>query len=144
MPIFVQHYIFSVLVFKQKLMTIHQSYFKFLKPFTRLQFTLLPYWIISASEVFQQHIEKIIEGSEWERNTEDDIIMWVWTLKKLDIHTKQVLNRIRTSGLKLKKDKCVFAASQLMFLRHITSGKEISTDSEKFRAIKDMLFPRFK
>ena len=105
-----QHYIFSVLVFKQKLMTIHQSYFKFLKPFTRLQFTLLPYWIISASEVFQQHIEKIIEGSEWERNTEDDIIMWVWTLKKLDIHTKQVLNRIRTSGLKLKKDKCVFCS----------------------------------
>lgn len=144
MPIFVQNYIFSVLVFKQKLMRIHQSYFTFLKPFTRPQFTLLPYWIISASEVFQQHIEKIIEGSECERNTQDDIIMWVCTLNKLDIHTKQVLNRIQTSDLKLKKDKCVFAASELMFLRHTTSGKEISTDSEKVRAIKDMLFPRFK
>ena len=86
----------------------------------------------------------MIEGSEGERNTQDDIIMWVWILNKLDIHTKQVLNRIRTSGLKLKKDKCVFAASKLMFLRDITSGKEISTDSEKVSAIKDMLFPRFK
>ena len=86
----------------------------------------------------------MIEGSEGERNTQDDIIMWVWILNKLDIHTKQVLNRIRTSGLKLKKDKRVFAASELMFLRHITSGKEISTDSEKVSAIKDILFPRFK
>ena len=59
---------------------------------------------------FQQHIEKIIESSEGERNTQNDIIMWVWILNKLDIHTKQVLNRIRTSGLKLKKDKRVFCS----------------------------------
>lgn len=109
MPIFVKNYIFSVLVFQQKLMGIHQSYCTFLKPFTILQFTLLPYWIISESEVFSNSTLKI-EGSEGERNTQDDIIMWVWILNKLDIHTKQVLNRIRTSGLKLKKDKCVFCS----------------------------------
>ena len=116
----------------------------FSTPFDRLQFKRLPYWIHSASQVFQKDIEEIIEGCEGARNSQDDIIIWGSTLTQLDIPTELVLNRIRKSGLKLNKNKCVFGATELIFLGHKTSEKGISPDPEKVKTIKDMSFPSSK
>ena len=82
----------------------------FSAPFGRLLFKRLPYGIHRASEVFQQDIKEIIEGCEGARDSHNDIIIWRSSQIQLDIHTEQVLNRIRKSGLKLSKDKCDFGA----------------------------------
>ena len=82
----------------------------------------------SANEVFQQAIKERTEGCEGARNSQDDII-WESTLNQLDNRT--VLNRIRKSGLKLNKDKCVFGATKLIYWGHKISGKGISPDLEK-------------
>ena len=66
--------------------------------------------------------------------------MWGSTLNQLGILIKQVLNRIRKSGLKQNKDKCVFGATKLIFLGHKISGKEISPDLEKLGESKTCLF----
>ena len=109
--------------------------------FGRLRFKHLPYGIHSAIEVFQKDIEEIIEGA---RNSHNDFIIWGSTLTQLDIHTELVLDRIRKSGLKLNKNKCVFEATELIFLEHKISEKGISPDTEKVKAIKDMSFPSSK
>ena len=113
----------------------------FSTPFGRLRFKRLPYGIHSASEVFQKDFEEIIEGCEGARNSQDDIIIWGSTLTQLDSRTGLVLNRIRKSGLKLNKNKCVFGATELIFLGHKISEKGISPDPEKVKAIRDMPFP---
>ena len=83
----------------------------------------------------------MIEGCEGARNSQDDIIIWGSTLTQLDIRTELVLNRIRKSGLKLNKNKCVFGATELIFLGHKISEKGISPDPGKVKTIKDMPFP---
>ena len=77
-------------------------------------------------------------------NSQDDIIIWGSTLTQLDIRTEEVLNKIRKSGLKLNKNKCVFGATGLIFLGHKISEKGIPPDPEKVKAIKDMPFPSSK
>ena len=47
----------------------------FLRPFGRILFKLLPYGIHSAGEIFQQDLNKLIEGCEGGRNRKDDIII---------------------------------------------------------------------
>ena len=48
----------------------------FATPFGRFCFKRLPNGILSASEIFQADISKIIEGLEGARNSKDDIIVW--------------------------------------------------------------------
>ena len=107
----------------------------FLTPFGRLQFKHLRYGIYIASEVCQQDIDKIIEGCEGARNSQDYIIIWGSTLHQLDICTNQVLNRIlKKSSVKVNKYKCVFGMNELILLGHKISGKGISPDPEKVKA----------
>ena len=61
---------------------------------------------------------------------------------QLDIFTKLILNRIRKPGLKSNKDKCVFGATELIFLWHKISGKRIPPNPEKVKATKEMPFPK--
>ena len=103
----------------------------FSTPFSRLRFKRLPYEIHSASKFFQKDIEEITEGCEGARNNQDDIIISGSTLTQLDIRTELVLNKIRKSGLKLNKNKCVFGATELIFLGHKISEKGISPNAEK-------------
>ena len=46
--------------------------------------------------------------------------------------------------MKLNKGKCDFGVTELIFLRHKISGKEIFPDPEKVKAIKDMTFPKWE
>ena len=125
----------ALVIGKEKKTRSWQNYSHF--PFNRL-----PYRIQSTGEVFQQDIEEIIEGCEGTRNRREDIIIWGSTLNQLEIRTEQVLNRISKSDLKLNKGKCSFGATELIFLGHKMSGKGISPDPEKVKAIKDMFFPK--
>ena len=73
-----------------------------------------------------------------------NIIIWGLTLNQLDIHTEQFLNRIQKSGLKVNKDKCVFGATELIFLVNKISGKGISPEPGKVKAINSTHIPKSK
>ena len=88
----------------------------FATPFGRYRFKRLPYGIHSASEVFQLNVSEIIEDCEGAKNSQDDIIIWGTTIEQLHNRTKKVLQKIRLSGLKLNKSKCIFNATDLTFL----------------------------
>jgi len=72
------------------------------------KFKRLPFGIRSASEVFQHNVSEIIENIEGARNSQDDIIIWADTQKKLTERTKEVLDAIKLSGMKLNRAKCIF------------------------------------
>ena len=46
--------------------------------------------------------------------------------------------------MKLNKDKCVFGATELIFLGHKILRKRVSPDPEKNKAMKDIACPKFK
>ena len=77
-----------------------------------------PQGILSASEIFQANISEIIEGLEGARNSQDDITIWGETLTEHNNHVSKVMTKIRESGLKLNKSKCVFGVQSITFLGH--------------------------
>ena len=113
-------------------------------PFGRYRFKRLPFGIHSASEVFQAEVANIISGIEGCANSQDDIIVWGATKKEHDQRLRSCLTRIRQSGLKLNRSKCIFTSKSLTFLGHIISADGVKPDPTKVNAIKDMPIPKSK
>ena len=116
----------------------------FSTPFGRFRFNRMPYGIHSASEIFQKAVAEIIIGIENAANMQDDIIIWGSSQKEHDEVLIKVLDRIRESGLKLNKGKCVFSKSEVTFLGHVVSSSGIRLDPTKCSAITDMPTPTNK
>ena len=116
----------------------------FSTPFGRYKFLRLPFGIVSAPEIFHAAVAEIIEGLDGVANEIDDIIVWGSTLEIHNQRLHAVFERIRQSGLKLNKDKCVIGATELSYLGHVTSDEGIKPCHEKIQAILDMPLPQCK
>ena len=53
-----------------------------------------------------------------------------------------VFNRLRESGLTLKRNKCEFGKTSIKFFRLIFTDQEISPDSEKVEALQQLEVPK--
>jgi hypothetical protein len=113
-------------------------------PFGRHRFKRLPFGIHSAAEVFQKKISEIISDIEGAANDQDDIIVFGKDSEEHDIALKQVLDRVRESGLKLNKKKCTFRMTEITFLGHLISADGIKPDPRKIEAILKMPTPTSK
>ena len=116
----------------------------FNSPYGRYKFKGLPFGVLHASEVFQADVAEILEGIEGVQNAQDDIIVWGKTKVEHDSRLRNVLRRIRDSGLKLNKEKCMFNVSELTYLGHILTSEGVKPDPKKKRAITNMQFPQSK
>ena len=61
----------------------------------------------------------------------DDVIIYSKTFKDHLLHLEEVLNRIRKANLRLKAEKCHFAAAELQFLGHVVGKEGVKPDPEK-------------
>ena len=113
-------------------------------PFCRFSFQRLPFGIHSASEICQAKISEILEGIEGALNSQDDIIIWGSDKAELAARTTKVLDSIRSSGLKLYKEKCKFEAQTTTFLGHKISAHGVEADPAKITAILSMPEPTSK
>ena len=53
----------------------------------------------------------------------------------------QMLSRIRSAGLKVKRAKCQFGQTSVKFLGHIISAKGTEPDPTKIQAVQDFPTP---
>ena len=113
-------------------------------PFGRHRFKRLPFGTHSAAEVFQKKISEIISDIEGAANDQDDIIVFGKDSEEHDKALKQVLDRVRESGLKLNKKKCTFRMTEITFLGHLISADGIKRDPRKIEAILKMPTPTSK
>lgn len=58
--------------------------------------------------------------------------------KELSNRTVKVLDKVRNSGLKLNKSKCIIGAESVTFLGHKISASGVSPDPAKVKAINDI------
>lgn len=71
-------------------------------------------------------------------NVMDDILVWGADKEQHDKRPRQLLDRIRSINLKLNKDKCKIAMTEIQYIGHILSAEGLKPDQEKVRAIMDM------
>ena len=101
------------------------------------QYTRPPYGVSSAPGIFQRTMDNLLQGLPQVVVRVDDILV---TGNDDTSHLQNlgaVLGRLSAAGLRLKRDKCVFMASEVVYLGYRINHKGIHPVADKVRAIVD-------
>lgn len=84
------------------------------------QFKVLPFGLVNAPATFERLMERILAGLQWEICLVylDDIIVFADSFEEYMQRLSQVLERIKTAGLKINPKKCHFLQMEVDFLVH--------------------------
>ena len=107
------------------------------------EFTRMPFGLCNGPATFQRLMEIVLAGLQWECCVVyvDDILVCSETLEDHVAHLRQVFDRLRQGGLKLKPSKCTFLCDKVVFLGHVISADGISPDPAKTEKVRDFPVP---
>ena len=118
----------------QELVTIntHKGLFKY---------TRLPLGVASAPAIFQQTMESLLQGLPMVCVYIDDILVSGKTPEEHLHNLNEVLQRLESAGLHLKKEKCSFCLPEVDYLGHTISAEGLTPSPSKTRAITAVTKP---
>ena len=99
------------------------------------RYNRLPFGVSSAPGIFQRAMESLLQGIPNIAIYLDDILISGTSeeehLKTLEI----VLGRLQDAGLKLKRDKCLFMRSSVVYLGYLIDADGLHPMPDKVKAI---------
>ena len=101
------------------------------------RYTRLPFGVASVPAVFQRTMETVLKGMPMVIAYLDDILVAGRIEQEHLTHLAQVLERLDSAGMKLKKEQCAFALPQVEYLGHAISEEGLRPSASKVRAIKE-------
>lgn len=106
------------------------------------RYNRLPFGVSSAPGIFQKTMDTMLQGIEGVHAYIDDIIIVGRTKEEHRVRLKSVLNRIKDFGFHVRRDKCSFEKSKIVYLGFIIDKDGIRADPKKIAAITDMPVPQ--
>ena len=106
------------------------------------RYSRLPFGIASAPAVFQQIMEKILNGIPKVVVYIDDILVSGTTDAEHLENLGQVLTKLEEHGLRLKREKCSFMQPSVEYLGYLIDAEGIHTTPEKVAAIVNAPEPK--
>jgi len=105
---------------------------------------VLPFGLISAPATFQRLMEQVLSGLHWKTLLVylDDIVVISPDFPTHVSRLREVFERLRGAGLKLKLSKCTLLQPEVKYLGHIVGRHSVATNPKKVRAIKDWVTPQ--
>ncbi|XP_039015947.1 uncharacterized protein LOC120146474 [Hibiscus syriacus] len=108
------------------------------------EFLVMPFGLTNApatfctlmNQVFHDYLDKFVVIYL------DDIMIFSTSIEEHLEHLRLVLTRLQENRLFVKKEKCVFAQTQVQFLGHIIERGRIRMDKEKVKAIQEWPTPQ--
>lgn len=104
----------------------------------------LPFGISASSSIFQQCMDNILLGIPGVSALLDDVIIGGPNVQEHDKRLEEVLQRLSSSGLKLKREKCVIKVTDIEFLGYRVDAQGIHPTDSKVNAIKKAPKPKNK
>ena len=101
------------------------------------RYTCLPFGVASASAIFQHTMETLLQELPMVCVYIDDILVAGKTEEEHIAKLRQVLIRLDTAGMRLKKQKCSFSLSEVEYLGHCISAEVLKPSKSKVKAILD-------
>lgn len=101
----------------------------------------LPFGVKSAPGIFQEVIDKILNGLVGVVSYFDDILIGAETMSECRSRTLSVLERLQRHNVQANFKKCVFFESEIEYLGHRVSKKGVSPSRDKVKAITEATPP---
>lgn len=118
--------------------SVERTLTRFITPWGRFCFNVLPFRITSGFEKFQKNMSQILQGWEGVECNIDDVLVHGKDQTKHDQRFEAVLVRLVEAGVTLNLDKCQFSTDRATFLGHAIRSSGIEADPEKLQAIADL------
>lgn len=108
------------------------------------EFNVMAFGLATAPSVFQNLMNEVLGEvrDKYAIAYLDDVIVYSKTAEEHLAHLKDILNRLRKAGLKLKSSKCDFFKREIHYLGHVINKDGIRPEEEKVKAIKELPPPR--
>jgi hypothetical protein len=108
------------------------------------EFTRLSFGLTNAPSGFARLMSHVLKGMSSSEVLVyvDDIMVHGKTFQATLSSLREVLSRLRASGLKLKPKKCQLFKESVNYLGHVVSKEGVSCDPKKIEAIRDWAIPR--
>ena len=115
----------------------HRKYTTITTHLGLFQYTRLPFGIASAPAIFQQQMEKILQGIPKIACYLDDILITGQDDEEHLTTLQKVFERLHQWGLRLKESKCSFMKNSVNYLGYIVDAEGIHTAPDKIDAIRN-------
>ena len=106
------------------------------------RYTRLPFGIASAPAVFQRIMEQILQGIPQVAVYLDDLLVTGRNEAEHLRVLRQVLERLRQYGVRLKRSKCELMREKVVYLGYVIDSKGLQPMEEKVLAIKQAPRPQ--
>ena len=106
------------------------------------RYNRLPFGISSAPGIFQRVIENLLQGIPNVVVYLDDILITGSSGEQHLTNLSEVLKRLQQAGLRLKKEKCEFLATSVIYLDHKIDAKGLHPTNDKVDAISRAPTPK--
>ncbi|CAG2226139.1 unnamed protein product [Mytilus edulis] len=106
------------------------------------QYNRLPFGVSSAPGIFQRTMEHLLQEIPRVVVRVDDILITGSSKSEHLNNLETVLGKIQEAGMKLKQDKCVFLAHEVVYLGHRIDQYGIYPVESKVKAITEAPEPK--
>ena len=116
----------------------------FTTPSGLFEFKVIPFGLCNAPATFQRLMDMVLAGMQWKSCLVylDDVIIVGKTFQDHLCNLREVFQRLRDAGLKLKPAKCDFCSLQVEFLGHIVSTDGVRTEPSKTEKVAQWPVPK--
>lgn len=104
-------------------------------------FRRLPFGVKTAPGIFQEVIDKILNGLTGVVSYFDDILIGASSLDECRVRTSSVLKRLKRHNVQANFKKCVFFEQEIEYLGHSISREGVSPCKSKVKAITEATPP---
>ena len=107
------------------------------------EFNSMPMGTSNATATFQRLMQQCLGNMHLKECVVflDDILVHSPNFESHLIRLRNVFQRLRDCGLKLKPSKCEFLKTKCVYLGHVVSEEGISTDPSKIEKVKNWKVP---
>ncbi|OWY94548.1 LOW QUALITY PROTEIN: Retrovirus-related Pol Polyprotein from transposon 412, partial [Phytophthora megakarya] len=107
------------------------------------EWLVMPFGLCNAVPAFERLMENVLIDLKWRTCLVylDDCVVFSVDFPTHMVRLKQVLERFRTAGFKLKMKKCKWGRDQVTFLGHIVTPSGIVPNPEKVKALINVKRP---
>lgn len=110
-------------------------------PLGLLQPTRLPFGVSSATAIFQEVVDKVLQGVPMTVCRVDDICITGKTEMEHRANVIEVVRRLKDAGFKCRLDKCEFYVDEVTYLGHRLNSQGVFPIQSKVETIKKAPYP---